>query len=207
MSKKRTAVQQRPAPRPAPGRRPPVRRSRMPAWLLPVALAFVALAVIVAALVLYSQQRPSSSPTAAPLTAATGQPVSGIQCQTSEQLVYHIHAHLAIFADGQPRTVPAGIGIPGQCIYWLHTHDTDGIIHIESPDQRTYTLGNFFDVWGQTLSPTAVGPARGTVTALYNGRLFRGNPRDIPLTRHAQIQLEVGRPLVAPVATGFPAGL
>ena len=45
------------------------------------------------------------------------------------------------------------------------------------------------------------------MTALYNGRVFRGNPRDIPLTKHAQIQLEVGRPLVAPVEIRFPAGL
>ena len=135
--------------------------------------------------------------------------------------MFHIHAHLTVFVDGKARRVPCGIAVPGaqvsstpigsyvaagSCFYWLHTHAADGIIHIESPVQRTYTLGNFFDVWGQTLSPTAVGPARGTVTALYNGRLFRGNPRDIPLTRHAQIQLEVGRPLVAPVAISFSAG-
>ena len=175
----------------------------MPAWLLPVAMTIVALAVIFAALVLYSQQRPSSSPTAAPLTAATGQPVSGIQCQTSEQLVYHIHAHLAIFADGQPRTVPAGIGIPGQCIYWLHTHDTDGIIHIESPDQRTYTLGNFFDIWGQPLSATRVGGDRGAVTASVNGQPYTGDPRQIPLTAHALIQLNVGGD-VAPKPYTFP---
>ena len=29
---------------------------------------------------------------------------------------------------------------------WLHTHAADGIVHIESPVDRTYTLGNFFDV-------------------------------------------------------------
>jgi hypothetical protein len=45
------------------------------------------------------------------------------------------------------------------------------------------------------------------VTALYNDQVFRGNPRDIPLTKHAQIQLDVGRPLVAPVVIRFPAGL
>jgi hypothetical protein len=95
----------------------------------------------------------------------------------------------------------------GSCFYWLHTHAADGIVHIESPVQRTYTLGNFFDVWGQRLTPAQVGPARGTVTALYNGRVFRGNPRRIPLTKHAQIQLEVGRPLVAPALISFPAGL
>ena len=62
-------------------------------------------------------------------------------------------------------------------------------------------------MWGQKLSSTKVGPVGGPVTALYNGQVFRGNPRDIPLTKHAQIQLEVGRPLVAPVAISFSAGL
>jgi hypothetical protein len=153
---------------------------------------------------------------------SAGAPVDGIECQGGEQVLFHIHAHLTVFVDGRPRRVPYGIGIPGaqvsptpagpfvtaeSCFYWLHTHAADGIIHTESPVQRTYTLGDFFDVWGQKLSRTEVGPARGTVTALYNGQVFRGNPRDIPLTRHAQIQLEIGRPLVPPVAISFPAGL
>jgi hypothetical protein len=154
-------------------------------------------------------------------SGSAGSPVDGIQCQRAEQVLFHIHAHLTVFVNGGPRVIPYGVGIPGRqvsptpigpyvasgsCFYWLHTHAADGIIHIESPVQRTFTLGDFFDVWGQTLSPTQVGPATGPVTALYNGELFRGNPRDIPLTRHAQIQLDVGR-LVAPVMIGFPSGL
>ncbi len=151
-----------------------------------------------------------------------GSSVDGIQCQRAEQVLFHIHAHLTVFVMGAARRIPYGIGIPGaqaspapggpyvgagSCFCWLHTHAADGIIHIESPVERTYTLGNLFDVWGQKLSPAEVGPAGGRVTAFYNGRLFRGNPRDIPLTRHAQIQLDVGRPLVAPVVISFPAGL
>jgi hypothetical protein len=95
----------------------------------------------------------------------------------------------------------------GACFYWLHTHAADGIIHVESPVARTYTLGDLFDVWGQKLGPTGVGPAHGSVTALYNGRVYRGNPREVPLTAHAQIQLDVGRPLIAPVTINFPQGL
>jgi hypothetical protein len=95
----------------------------------------------------------------------------------------------------------------GTCFYWLHTHAADGIIHIESPIARTFTLGDFFDVWGQKLGPERVGPSPGPVTALIDGHVYRGNPRDIPLTAHAQIQLEVGRPLVAPVSITFPSGL
>jgi hypothetical protein len=37
--------------------------------------------------------------------------------------------------------------------------------------------------------------------------VYRGNPRDIPLNAHAQIQLEVGAPLVSPESITFPNGL
>ena len=73
--------------------------------------------------------------------------------------------------------------------------------------QKTYTLGDFFDEWGQPLGPGQVGPARGHVTAIYNGKAYLGNPRSIPLNAHAQIQLEVGTPLVAPTSISWPAGL
>ena len=156
---------------------------------------------------------PSGPALAGTSTAATGQTVDGISCQTAEQTVFHIHAHLTVFVNGSARQIPAAIGIPGaqatqtaqgpfiesgNCFYWLHTHAPDGIIHIESPVQRTYTLGNFFDEWGQSLGPDQVGPARGHVVAIYNGQVYTGNPRDIPLTAHAQIQLQIGTPLVAP---------
>ena len=156
---------------------------------------------------------PSGPALAGTSTAATGQTVDGISCQTAEQTLFHIHAHLTVFVNGSARQIPAAIGIPGaqatqtaqgpfiesgNCFYWLHTHAPDGIIHIESPVQRTYTLGNFFDEWGQSLGPDQVGPARGHVVAIYNGQVYTGNPRDIPLTAHAQIQLQIGTPLVAP---------
>ncbi len=150
--------------------------------------------------------------------AARGATVDGIACQTSEQAAYHIHAHLAIFDSGSGRAVPAGIGIPGpqqvvggfveggKCLYWLHTHDATGIIHIESPVQRIYTLGQFFDIWGQPLSGSQVGTATGTVTAYVNGKRFSGDPRSIKLAPHAVIQLDVGT-ATPPRSYTFPSGL
>jgi hypothetical protein len=147
-------------------------------------------------------------------TGAAGSSVDGVSCNTSEQVVYHIHAHLTVFVNGEQRQVPSGIGVPdpqteptpqgpfvvsGACFYWLHTHAADGIIHVESPVQRTYTLGQFFDLWGQMLSPTRVGAATGRVVAFYNGGHVLSDPRAIPLTAHADIQLDVGAPLVGPV--------
>lgn len=159
---------------------------------------------------------PVLAPTA---SAAGGQSVDGIQANSSEQTLFHIHSHVTIFVSGKPRRIPYGIGIcpptqvqstaqgpfvsGGGCFYWLHTHAADGIIHIESPVRRTFTLGDFFDIWRQPLSPDRVGPARGRVTAFYDGALYQGNPRDIPLGNHIQIQLDVGRPLIAPERISF----
>jgi hypothetical protein len=152
-----------------------------------------------------------------------GEQIDGIACQAGEQVLFHIHSHLTIFVRGVARQIPAAIGIAppyqveasprgafvagASCFMWLHTHSADGIIHTESPVNRTYTLGEFFDIWGQPLDREQVGPARGPVTALFNGRVFTGNPREIPLLAHAQIQLEVGRPLLAPEQITFPNGL
>lgn len=157
------------------------------------------------------ERGPRLAPAAAP---APGGSVDGIKCQPSEQVLFHIHARLTIYVNGRSRSVPYGIGIAdpqttptpagrfvtaGACFSWLHTHAADGIIHIESPVQRTYLLGNFFDIWKQPLSARRVGPARGRVVAFFDGKTWPGNPRDIPLDAHAQIQLDVGRPLVVPV--------
>ncbi|MEA2147906.1 MAG: hypothetical protein QOG59_3493 [Solirubrobacteraceae bacterium] len=145
--------------------------------------------------------------------------VHGINCGPTEQLAYHIHAHLLVYVNGSARAIPGGIGIPGsqvqnsaqgpvaaggQCIYWLHTHAPDGIIHIESPTQRIYTLGEFFDEWHQPLSATQVASAHGKVTALVNGKPWHGSVRSIPLQPHAVIQLAVGTPVPAfmPVSWG-----
>jgi hypothetical protein len=156
---------------------------------------------------------PSVPVLAAPSAATAGQPIDGISCQASEQTLFHIHTHLTIFVNGQQQQVPAGIGIPnavaqqtsagpfidsGSCFYWLHTHAADGIIHIESPVHRTYTLGDFFDEWHQPLSATRVGPAQGKVTTIINGQVWKGNPRNAPLGSHENLQLEVGTPLITP---------
>jgi hypothetical protein len=161
---------------------------------------------------------PAGAPLASTATKASGQTVDGIQCNGGEQTLFHVHTHLTVFVNGSARQIPYGIGIPGAqlsqsaqgpfvgtgtCFYWLHTHAADGIVHIESPVHRTYTLGDFFDIWNQPLGTNQVGPAHGKVTAFFNGAHYTGNPRDIPLGRYNQIQLDVGTPLIAPEKISF----
>jgi hypothetical protein len=158
-------------------------------------------------------------PQLAPASSTTpGTTVDGIQCAPVEQLAYHIHVHLQVYVNGQPRTLPAAIGLIGpvsqetpygrfygatQCYYWLHTHTTDGVIHVESPTPRVYTLGNFFDEWHQPLSRTQVASAAGKVTAFFNGKPWTQDPRAIPLIPHASIDLDVGSPVVPPKIVSF----
>jgi hypothetical protein len=151
-------------------------------------------------------------------TTSPGNTVDGIQCAPLEQLAYHIHAHLQVYVNGQPEALPGAIGLLGpvaeqtkdgpfygahQCYYWLHTHASDGVIHIESPTPRVYTLGNFFDEWRQPLSSHQVSSASGPVTAFVNGKRWTSTPTSIPLLPHAAIQLDVGPPIVAFKSVSF----
>ena len=163
---------------------------------------------------------PRGSKLATLVNAATGQTVDGVQCQTSEQTVTHVHTHLTIFVNGKAQVIPYGVGAPGfqaqqtpegpfvssgSCFYWLHTHATDGIIHIESPSlTEHFTLGQFFAEWGVPLSGNQVGPVTGTVTVFFaspgqKAGIYKGDPANLPLGDHYQIQLDVGTPIVAPV--------
>jgi hypothetical protein len=162
-----------------------------------------------------------AGPALAPVAgAAAGGVVDGITCDATEQVAYHVHAHLAVFVNGRPRAIPAGIGVvqpvldqtpagvfaqASRCYYWLHTHAADGVVHIESPTATTYTLGQFFDIWRQPLAVDQVGPDRGKLTVYVDGKRFSGDPRQIPLTAHEAIQLDVGGPTVGPVPVDWAA--
>jgi hypothetical protein len=65
---------------------------------------------------------------------------------------YHIHPHLVVRANGQDILAPKGLGMLPGCIRPLHVHENDGIIHVENAFKRDFTLGEFFKVWGETLS-------------------------------------------------------
>ena len=74
-----------------------------------------------------------------------------------EQAAFHIHTHLDIFINGQHYKIPPQIGIiPGKCFYWLHTHDDSGVVHIESPLARNFTLGQFFNICNKKFTNTQI---------------------------------------------------
>lgn len=163
---------------------------------LRIAVLFAAIALVCAALV--------HAPVRAQSLTGGNLPIDGIRCDTMEGAVEHVHSHLQLFNRGRSVEVPAQIGIMpiAGCLYWLHTHANDGIIHIEAPAIRAFTLGQFFDIWGQNLSRTQAGTvhSRGGhyLRFTVNGRAWTGDPRSIPLRDREEIVIQNGPPYATP---------
>jgi hypothetical protein len=134
-----------------------------------------------------------------------GLPIDGVSCDRMEGSVEHIHAMLQLYDRGRAVTVPQGVGMPagGTCLYWIHTHDDKGYIHIEAPVKRPFTLGQFFDIWGPDLSWTQAGdvsaPHGKRLSIWVNGEAWNGkDPRSIVLRDHETIVIQNGPPFAKP---------
>ena len=207
------------------GRRPPVkvkRGSDVP--LLPIAVGGILLAFAIG-VIIYSVV--NNKPTPGPATAA------GIPCDSLQHSQVHYHSAIQIVYEGTVHPIPANIGISGDpasptCYYWLHVHAADpNTIHIESPANQTFTLGQFFAVWtawnkaqglpAEALDATHVSsftltPEQKLVVYidLQDGKgaqPYTGNPNAIVLKSHEVITLEITPPTVTPPSFTFNSGL
>jgi hypothetical protein len=133
--------------------------------------------------------------------AARGLPVLAMTCAKASRPRHGMH--LELFASRRVVLVAPGIGVApprerrgayvagGRCSYPVSTREPTGVVEVESGTPPR-TLGELFAVWGQPLSRHRMAGFRGRVRAYVGGLRRRGDPRAIPLRRHAQIVLEVG---------------
>jgi len=128
----------------------------------------------------------------APAAVLRGAPVGRFRCTSAGGR--RVGVHLELFVRRRVLIVPAGIGLGrrGACSYPLRTREPTGVIELR-PGVRA-TLGDFFRLWGQPLDRHRIAgfPSRAPLLAFVAGRRWRGEPRSIPLRRHAQIVLELG---------------
>src|SRR5579872_2047318 len=149
-------------------------------------------------------------------TGGQGQTVNGIPCQKVVNEIFHHHVHLSLFVNGVQYAIPRGTGMknPGtghfvhkaDCTYWLHTHDETGILHMEAPVLRSYTLHDYFYIWGEPLNQSNVAGYTGPITVFINGVQESVDPRTIVFAPYMEITLEVGSPVVPPPVYIFPPG-
>jgi len=136
--------------------------------------------------------------------AGDAKPIGGIPCDREEHTIFHIHAHLDIFVDGQPHAVPESIGIiPRTCLYWLHTHDRSGIIHVEALQAWTFTLGQFCDIWKATAK--GVPATKEKPKVFVNGKRVNVGLEQVEITPLSEIAVIYGKePSVIPSSYNFP---
>jgi hypothetical protein len=208
------------------GRRPQVKvKKGNDVPLLPIAVAAILVVFVIGLFIYYLANNKSSAP----------QIAGGVPCDQLEHSQVHYHAALQIVYQGNLLPIPANIGISGDptaptCFYWLHVHpaNTD-VIHIESPANQTFTLGQFFAVWStwnkaqglpnEPLDAThvstlpALTPDEKLVVYidLQDGKgptVYEGDPKAIVLKAHEVITLEITPPAVTPPpAFTFTSGL
>lgn len=153
-------------------------------------------------------------PWPAPLDPVAGERAAGLEVLPTEGMVQHFHVHLDLIAYGRPIAVPANIGIDTrqQLYAELHTHADSGVVHAEAAEaSTTFTLGQFFTLWGvalddQTMGGLRAGPGKRLWTYV-NGVLVVGDPSLITLADHQEIVLAYGRnpPTVVPDSFDFAA--
>lgn len=132
--------------------------------------------------------------------------IDGIPCETQEYSTFHVHAHMDIFVNDQHVGIPAQIGITNTCLYWLHTHTSDGIIHIESPKEREFTIGQFLDILRTTSKITSIPDNEPEI--FINGNLVSTNLNNTAMNAHDEIVLVYGNvPQNMPSFYQFPEGL
>jgi hypothetical protein len=145
---------------------------------------------------------PRYRPAATSPAVIAGRPVGRMQCRSGGR---HFAVHVELFANRRVVVVPRGIGVARSgCRYPLSTSVPTGVVDVAR--ERRYTLGDLFRVWGRRLTRSRLVSFRGPVAVFVGGRRFRGDPGAVPLTKHAEIVVELGRHLPPHVTYVFPKG-
>jgi hypothetical protein len=199
------------APPPAP---PPSGGMPFGGIIAVVAVVVVIVLVTVSVLAFLAFKRLNDSLAANPIVITAPIVAGGtIPCDQLEHTQVHYHAELQILNAGHAVPIPTGVGRTASCFYWLHMHNGEpGMIHIESPSDRTFTLADFFSVWSawsgekQLLDRTHVSTIALTgdeKLAVYVDKgdgttVYTGEPAQIVLEGHEVITLEITPPTIAP---------
>ena len=69
------------------------------------------------------------------------------QCVSSEDQPYQAYVTIFVTVDNQEIAVPKDIGITPDCVRPIHTHDTNGYIHIAYEKPHDFRLGHFLWYW------------------------------------------------------------
>ena len=73
-----------------------------------------------------------------------------------KSLALHIHPFLEIEINGENYPIPVNTGISAAGMRVIHTHDSTGKLHIESPYPHQFYLPDFFKIWGKPFNQSCI---------------------------------------------------
>ena len=98
-----------------------------------------------------------------------------------------IRVTLVTVWNGTPEFLPEGIGVNDTCIRPVHTLDTSSYVYIVG--DKSYTVGDFFDVWPDNPSSR---PNATVENVSLNGVRYEDNYRDIVFEDDQRIVVAFG---------------
>jgi len=134
-----------------------------------------------------------------PALRRDGRPVRELRCASGRTIA----VHLELFAKKRVVVVPRGIGVAKSCTYPVATTEPTGVLHVRG----RRTLGDLFAVWGTRLGTNRLLSFPGRVSVYVGGRPSTGDPRSVPLHRHAEIVVEVDGHVAPHPSYLFPKGV
>ena len=191
----------------APAKRAPAKRAPVPASKPRLPFGWVVAGVVLVVLVVVAVVAASSGGGGSSSAGGASVPASAelvrntkaasVPLLDAEGVATHIHTTLDVEVNGKQKTVPAFIGIDQASgkIAALHTHDSSGLIHLESAKENDdYTLEQFLTVWGMPADAAgrcaffgAASPCTLSVTSKDSGKV----PLDVKLKDYDTLTLTV----------------
>ncbi len=122
-----------------------------------------------------------------------GEPVGPVSCDSGgHDAAYHIHVQLVVkLPDGTTAEVPPNIGVNDKCLYWLHTHEPEGKLHVEAPDETLATLADFLEIWRRSTNPTIPDAVAAGLAEIRVGGELVGSASSVYLTDGLGIEITV----------------
>lgn len=162
----------------------------------------VLILVLLGALVIFTTQH---NGTPAPRT------INGLACvPASSQGKVVSDINIQYYVSGKQVAVPTGVGVDSaaKCSYPLTVPQENFVAAHATDAKTTYTLGQFFDVWGQKLSTTQVGThvtkqGEKVTYEIWDGNghfeIYNGDPAKIQLQNHETIAILYESPNAHPL--------
>jgi len=131
-----------------------------------------------------------------------GTAIGTFTCGLNPPQTFALYTHVSIILNNEAQSIPGDVGASPQgnthCFYTLHTHNSSGLVHVTPTAAGTFTLGNFFQIWKQSLTNTNLAGIEGLPIEIFvtdgttTTKVEEADWSNIEMKDHREITISVG---------------